>query len=281
MVWNRLGTDETALICYREFGAGDDKAESTKGKRSLMPRQSGNSSEDGGEFDIAENVFDVYDDGADAFQVEYFNMDEWVDAADAPKSSTEDAIEQEVILVAKVGQSVEAAKAYYDESFVVITSYYDGSQFGQEDDGNFYLYEPSDSTANFYAVNDSVITSTPFEEFFFFYPDVMTAYGVSRLRHGTIDHLPVTADIITLAAVTLNGTTSTLVPATPDGKFYYTTICNYEDDALPTKLFIVADIEKGPERLQADDLQFTVTGGKVTSCEYWPLVAETKGVDWF
>lgn len=245
-----------------------------------MPRQSGNSS-DGEEFDIAESAFDVYDDGADAFQVEYFDMNEWVDAADAPKSMTVEAIEQEVVLVAKVGQDIQAASAYYNESFVVVTSYYDGSQFGQEDDGNFYLYEPEDSTSNYYGINDSVITSTPYEEFFFFYPDVMNAYGVSRLRHGTVDYLPVTADIITFAAVSLNGTTSTLVPTTPEGKVFSTVICNYEDDALPTKLFIVADIEKGTERLQDDNLQFTVTGGKVATCEYWPLVAETRGLDLF
>jgi hypothetical protein len=62
----------------------------------------------------------------------------------------------------------------------------------------------------------------------FYYPDIMDKYGVSRFRMNDYDHIPTTADFITLTPINDDGSDSTsrvYVAVDTSGDVFFTVVC--------------------------------------------------------
>ncbi|MCJ1293932.1 hypothetical protein MMC34_005489 [Xylographa carneopallida] len=145
-----------------------------------------------------------------------------------------------------------------------------------DDSGNIYLdsaaAEPSgDST---FALDAGLVVGDESDRFLHYYPDVMAAFNVSRIRLSTQDAVPVTSDIITLAPLdgdSENSAVSVYIAVDSKGNYFYPVTCNIEGQ--PSKVFIVADPVKGLETLLLEELRYIVTGGVVQECFYIPFMA--------
>jgi len=145
-----------------------------------------------------------------------------------------------------------------------------------DDSGNMYLDSaaagPSgDST---FALDTGLVVGDESDRFLHYYPDVMAAFNVSRIRLSTQDAVPVTSDIITLAPLdgdSENSAVSVYIAVDSKGDYFYPVTCNIEGQ--PSKVFIVADPVKGLETLLLEELRYIVTGGIVQECFYIPFMA--------
>ena len=169
----------------------------------------------------------------------------------------------------------------------VFLSAWDNTELGVGEDDNLYLYESAGADSDRWLyLNGTFVSSADESLVLHYYADTMESLGVSRLRVSETASIPVTADVLTFVAVrdTEQGKQgivqqgADLFPATSDGKIFYTVICDYGDGAS-SKLFVVEDIEQGVARLTQDDLQYIVTGGAVSQCQYWPFKAAVTGLD--
>lgn len=131
--------------------------------------------------------------------------------------------------------------------------------------------------ATSFATFDNVTMSDESGDFFWYYPDVMSRYGVSRVRMGNYYQIPRGADVVTLLPVNVDGSESTrgvyVASTLLGGDTFLTMACNYRD-GQPTKIFLATSEAQGKAMLESSDLRYTVTGGIVESCNFFPLFAQ-------
>lgn len=162
--------------------------------------------------------------------------------------------------------------------FVPIISTY-GGYFLTFDEGNFYLGPADDPNPDTFIYDEGIMSTPDGTQLFHYYNDTMKALGVSRFRITELAGLPKTSDLVTLTSVNADESDSTpgfIVAVNTVGETFYTVLCSYSDDQ-DSKFFLVKDIESGIAQLQSPDLKFTVTGGDVSECEFWPLGTTLPG----
>lgn len=148
---------------------------------------------------------------------------------------------------------------------------------GQDEYNNFFLDDAANAEAQyqFTAVDDVVVTDVS-DRAMFYYPDEMTALGVSRFRIADTTQIPTAADFITLTPIDADESTSTpgvYLAVDSEDNAYYTMYCNI--DGLGGKIFLVDDLDAGAKTLMRTDLEMVITGGVVTDCQALELVSET------
>jgi hypothetical protein len=114
----------------------------------------------------------------------------------------------------------------------------------------------------------------------FYYPDVMDKYGVSRFRMNDYDHIPTTADFITLTPINDDGSDSTpgvYVAVDTSGDVFFTVVCLLQNQQA--KIFLVKDLDAGVAALTSGDLEYTVTGGVATYCSPMDFVSDGTGIN--
>lgn len=152
-------------------------------------------------------------------------------------------------------------------------------------DGNLFV-SVADSTTDISPLTDGVsfmadytnniIYGDTSDRLLYYYPAEMSTVAASRLRLGAWGSIPLGAQLIEFAPLTV-GRTNMLVAFDTLGNHYWPFMCGLEG-AL-NKIFLVADATKGAALLESADLQFTITGGIVESCG--PLALEADGLTGF
>lgn len=159
-------------------------------------------------------------------------------------------------------------------NFTTIVEYHSAFQLAPDDNGNLYAVAPNvDNSAGGYlfAASEGIVVGDDQDRSLHYYPDVMAAYGVSRIRMSFEDEIPKTADVIALAPQGDDPTTFVAVDSQGNG--FSLVLCNFSNGA-DSKIFIVAD-ESGLDTLKTEKLRYTVTGAPVTDCEAVALVTKT------
>ena len=110
----------------------------------------------------------------------------------------------------------------------------------------------------------------------FYYPDIMSKYGVSRFRMNDYAHIPVSADFVSLVPIDVGTGKGVYVAVDTQGNVFYTIACLLQGQQA--KIFLVSDLEAGVATLMDSTLEYTVTGGVVTYCEAMDFVSEGAGI---
>lgn len=140
------------------------------------------------------------------------------------------------------------------------------------DNGNIYLAGPNQGS--YFAASSGVIVADSSDNYLHYYPEVMAAYNVSRLRLSDVTALPKNADIIALVPVDYDSSSTTpSIYAAIDTKAraFVTITCDIEGE--DSKLFLANDPDEAVIKLKEEKLRYTVTGGVVTQCYYLPWAA--------
>lgn len=145
-------------------------------------------------------------------------------------------------------------------------------------DGNLRLASADTNAAGVtWASYNNIIGSDIGERVLFFYPDTMKAFGVSRLRIGSLKQLPKSSDVVSFAALNVDNSDSTsgiYMVFDTQGNAYYPMACNYNNDDKPARLFLASDATAGETTLEKNgDLSYIVTGGEVAKCSFIGLTA--------
>lgn len=162
---------------------------------------------------------------------------------------------------------------------VVVTSGYDNSTFGTGEDGNFYLFA-NDELAESFGYQDGVMPATEEDELMFYYTDAMENLGVSRMRYGNPEDVPVTADFLSLLAINNDDDVSTpslVLPVNTAGDAFWPVLCDYSDGQY-SKFFLVRDLDAGIVTLESEEVRHIVTGGIVSQCQFWELQTWAVGI---
>ncbi|KAL9036083.1 MAG: hypothetical protein Q9214_006293, partial [Letrouitia sp. 1 TL-2023] len=142
-------------------------------------------------------------------------------------------------------------------------------QLTSSDSGSLSL-SPVSSTpvpGTVFASYNGMIVADSQDRLLHYYAPTMTAYGVSRLRVATLDHMPNTARLLSLAPIDFDndpGTPSMVVAVDTQGGSYYLVLCTFDGGA--DKMFVVRDVDQGVDVLQSEEVRYTITGGVVKSC---------------
>ncbi|KAH0160336.1 hypothetical protein KCU67_g6775, partial [Aureobasidium melanogenum] len=153
------------------------------------------------------------------------------------------------------------------------------SSLAAAEDGNFYMVGSTGGTSpgtQFYSEN-SIAFKDESERMFHYYPDTMSAYGVSRLRASQVLDTPLGAQLITLVPVSTPEGVVAYVAADTDGHNYLLAWCT-APRWQGSKVFLVSDYEKGLQTLLSGDVQWIVTGNNVTECDPLVLTSQAGGL---
>jgi hypothetical protein len=152
-------------------------------------------------------------------------------------------------------------------------------------DGNLFM-SLSNSTTNITALNNgssfmadythNIVYGDTQGRLLHYYPAEMTAVNASRLRLAAWGSIPIGAQLVEFAPITI-GTDTMLVAFDTLGNFYWPFMCGFEGSL--NKVFLVQDLHQGADLLKSADLQFIVTGGIAESCG--PLALEAQGLAGF
>lgn len=184
-----------------------------------------------------------------------------------------------------------SALADSDESSSNATPNSDGSVFvtiqdstnqyllSTDDDGTFNLQRAGDTDfgTTFLSFNN-IVTSDDSKRIMHYYPDAMAKFGVSRFRMSTTDDFPKTADIVTLAPLNADDSTSTpgvYVAVDTKSQIFYPVVCNVQGQS--SKLFLAMDPVGGLQTLMKEELRYILTGGVVENCSYIAFVSSGPG----
>ncbi|KAG5985913.1 hypothetical protein E4U43_005800 [Claviceps pusilla] len=150
--------------------------------------------------------------------------------------------------------------------------------------GNLYAVLNDDSTNDFCfgqwetTKKHSVVVHDAVHRPMYYYRDTMSALGVSRLRVSDASDVPHTA--VAVALVPLRDPEDKKQPlklhvaVDPSSEVYYPVVCDFVDQNMASKVFLVRDPVHGPEILQRSDVVYSVTGGPVTECNVLALKAK-------
>lgn len=189
-----------------------------------------------------------------------------------------------------------ATIAYNDTDGVEYISLYDSSEeflLSSCGNGNLYMQLNENLTSLdaqgcgtlfAYDSETELIYADGAAQLFYYYPEEMSATGVSRLRHSAIESVPNNVESIFFEPNVPedDGSDGELpsdpiyVARTADSSYFATAVCLFADPTLPAKIFLIEDLEKGIEMLKSPDIKYSITGGDVTECFYLPL---TQGND--
>lgn len=140
--------------------------------------------------------------------------------------------------------------------------------------GNLYI--ASGGRGSYFTEDSGVVVGDDTGRFLHYYPDVMEAYSVSRLRLSNYFSIPKSADFVALAPVDYddNPTTPSYYAAFDTmGSLFFTISCDFLNQ--PSKVFLATDPVQGINTLKQEKLRYTVTGGVVTDCYYMPWKQST------
>ncbi|THW98728.1 hypothetical protein D6D13_10515 [Aureobasidium pullulans] len=153
------------------------------------------------------------------------------------------------------------------------------SSLAAAEDGNFYMVGNTGGASpgtQFYS-EDSIASKDESERMFHYYPNTMSAYGVSRLRAAQVLDTPLGAQLVTLVPVSTPDGVTAYVAAGTDGHNSLLAWCT-APRWQGSKVFLVSDYEKGLETLLSGDVQWIVTGNNVTECDPLVLISKAGGL---
>ena len=157
-----------------------------------------------------------------------------------------------------------------DSTYVQITDTSKTYSLAAEPEGgNIYISAAGQGT--YFASVLVFIIADNSDNYLHYYPDVMAAYNVSRLRLSPETAIPKTADMVGLAPVDTDGsgeTASVYTALDTSGNVFITVVCDIEGQ--DSKMFLVKDPEQGVAMLKEEKLRWTVTGGVVSDCYFLP-----------
>ncbi|KAF4551063.1 Hypothetical protein D9617_14g075190 [Elsinoe fawcettii] len=141
-------------------------------------------------------------------------------------------------------------------------------------DGNVYLAANVSGLAANWVLDAGFVLSDTQDRIFLYFPDLMDAYGASRLRLVGIGSVPVGSRLISWVPIAVNGTTI-LAAANTVEEFFLPVVCVYKDSKDFKVLLVKSDVQD-IYFLEGEGLQHVVTGGVVDHCTMITLTA--KGV---
>lgn len=204
----------------------------------------------------------------------------------SPDNNADSALFQTLEVDAAAEEAMIIAEGQMNEDGFVYNSIADQTgayMLSSDSDNNLRLQAAGAVSGGvMFASYDNVTISDAAERVFFFYPDVMEAFGISRFRIANFLQLPLTSDLITLVPVNTDGSSSTAgiyMAVSSEGNYYYPMACNFEDANKPAKLFLASDPTAGAATLQSNgDISYIITGGDVTACSFVALMSVGAGM---
>lgn len=147
-------------------------------------------------------------------------------------------------------------------------------------DGNLYAGPASEGAANgsaLFGTYDGAAAVDDGGRVLHYYPDVMAAYGASRIRLSDEAQIPRTADFVVLQPLDADGDgqSDVLFAVDTKGGAYGLVLCDFGNGAA-SRLFVVSG-EDGVQKLMSENAKYTVTGAPVTGCDPVALVLGKTG----
>ncbi|KPI41669.1 uncharacterized protein AB675_9045 [Cyphellophora attinorum] len=158
-------------------------------------------------------------------------------------------------------------------------------------DGNSYVFKTDEDTLASDCITDFIIYPDPTdpnlgdyllvtdgaEDVFVYYPDEMSAVGVSRIRTLDRDSIPRgSEEIVWVLAATAPGSQVTVpvyYPVDRLGNTFYPVACKYTaESGIYDRMFLVRDPVGGVNILTQQNIKYSITGGDVQSCDLLPLI---------
>ncbi|EEY19384.1 conserved hypothetical protein [Verticillium alfalfae VaMs.102] len=140
--------------------------------------------------------------------------------------------------------------------------------------GNMYAFgvdgEDNEHCSEMWSSKNDVLVTDGGQRLMHYYNNSMSAVGVSRLRLDDQENIPSAGVVVAFAPYSEDDKTDDYfyLAVDPNEQVFYLLVCDYEDNS-GSKIFLAKDPEDGAAMLMSEDLQYTVTGGKVTGC--YPL----------
>jgi hypothetical protein len=148
-------------------------------------------------------------------------------------------------------------------------------------DGNFGITTAKASTEPLsFGAYENITVTDDNGRAIFYYPDAMDKYSVSRFRMNNYDHIPTTADFITLTPINDEGPDSkpgVYVAVNTSGDVFFTVVCLLQNQHA--KIFLVKDLDGGVAALTSGDLEYTVTGGVAAYCPPIDFVSDSAKIN--
>lgn len=153
--------------------------------------------------------------------------------------------------------------------------------------GNVYAFkidgDDNPNCSEMWASKSDVVVFDGADRIMHYYNNSMAATGVSRLRLEDETDIPGGGVVVAFAPYFPNPDSDDYfhVAIDPNDNIFYPIVCEYAD-GKGSRMFLAEDPEEGAAMLKNPDLEFTVTGGKVSDC--FPMVLQlgeyVKGDDW-
>lgn len=105
----------------------------------------------------------------------------------------------------------------------------------------------------------------------YYFPQIMSQVGASRLRLGGWGEIPVGAQLVTLVPFAV-GSDNLLVAMDTLGNYFFPFMCDLQGQL--NKIFLVQDTDNGADILESPDLVYTVTGGVTQNCTVLALTSQ-------
>ena len=152
-------------------------------------------------------------------------------------------------------------------------------------DGNIRMIRQDSAVQMFcseqFAFLNGRLVGTGSQQVLHYYLNTMKQVGVSRLRASTKQMFPNGAVLTVAAGYHDPGGKS----SANDGLFLFTDsnnnvlypiLCNYAGGTPNSRVFLATSISSGIKSLLSPDLQYTVTGGRVSDCTALPISFEAE-----
>ena len=143
--------------------------------------------------------------------------------------------------------------------------------------GNIYAFDIDagevDYCPEIWASKEDVLVTDGGGRLMHYYNNTMSEIGVSRLRLESEADIPGTGVVVAFVPYfpDENSDNYFYLAIDPEDQVYYPIVCDYEDGA-GSKMFLARDPDEGSALLESEDLQYTVTGGKIAQCYSIELV---------
>lgn len=167
------------------------------------------------------------------------------------------------------------------DGFVTLIDTTSAVSLSAAEDGNFYLSAGSSGAAGpgtSFLSTSSIVTQDEQGRSFHYFPDTISAYGVSRLRLSLTADAPITAQLITLVPITIDNVPVYSAVDT-NGNALFLAWCNVgSKDGGRSKVFLVKDYGESLKELARDEVQWVVTGDVVRDCAPLLLTGDVEAI---
>lgn len=133
------------------------------------------------------------------------------------------------------------------------------------------LFMTTDSAASAFK-GTKVLLSDSSSRLLHYHPDLMSKYGVSRVRFSDVTQTPLGSKMLTLAPATIKGQKYYVAVDTQGRRFFPITCRVTNGDDTSYKVFVAKNALSGPAKMKSANLQWTVAGGVVEECAYLPWI---------